>query len=207
MINTALQHIIDDSVLYRVDPNLLNKFKKTKWNCFKWKGLTLMKDPMTLSIYQQLINDVKPKTIIEFGSYEGGGAAWMDDICQALNLKCKIITIDIDSNNYKYQSPTVEFLNFDANSIRENMHLFKNLQRPIIVIEDCHVNQNGICKEMDNILSSGDYLIIEDTLDKIKHDDLITFLESNNNYDIDRYYCDFWGTNNSWNVNSFLRKL
>jgi cephalosporin hydroxylase len=60
---------------------------------------------------------------------------------------------------------------------------------------------------MDNILSSGDYLIIEDTLDKIKHDDLITFLESNNNYDIDRYYCDFWGTNNSWNVNSFLRKL
>ena len=41
-----------------------NKIKDTKWNLFKWKDLTLMKDPMTLSIYLQLLQDVKPKTIL-----------------------------------------------------------------------------------------------------------------------------------------------
>ena len=49
-------------------------------NLFKWKDLTLMKDPMTLSIYLQLLQDVKPKTILEFGTYEGGSSLWMKDM-------------------------------------------------------------------------------------------------------------------------------
>ena len=49
---------------------------------------------MTLTIYQQLIQDLKPKTIIEFGTYEGGSALWMNDICKSLLLNTKD-TIDI----------------------------------------------------------------------------------------------------------------
>jgi cephalosporin hydroxylase len=206
-----VSNIINDSVLFRTNPEILNRIKHVKWKEFKWKGLTLMKDPMTLSIYQQLFNDIRPKTIIEFGSYEGGSALWMSDICQALGIDTKILTFDIDAENYKCSSSLVEFEQLDSNNINEyiekNFEKFKNLESPIVVIEDCHVNVKGICIAIDKILSAGDYLIIEDTLDFTKHNEMIEFLDLNRQYNIDRHYCDFWGTNYSWNINSFLRKL
>jgi cephalosporin hydroxylase len=206
-----LLDIIDNSVLYGIHPEVLRYIKYAKWNKFKWKGLTLMKDPMTLTIYQQLINDVKPKTIIEFGSYEGGSALWMHDICRALGLNTNVITFDIDKENFKCTSQQIKFKNLDSNNITEyfkdNYKEFINLEGPIIVIEDCHVNVKGICLEIDKILKSGDYLIIEDTLDTVKHNTMLEFLKENKCYVVDRHYCDFWGLNLSWNVNSFLRKL
>jgi cephalosporin hydroxylase len=206
-----LLDIIDNSVLYEIHPEVLRYIKYAKWNKFKWKGLTLMKDPMTLSIYQQLINDVKPKTIIEFGSYEGGSALWMHDLCQSLGLNTNIITFDINKENFKCISQQIKFKNLDSNNIeeyfKENYNEFINLEGPIIVIEDCHVNVKGICLEIDKILKSGDYLIIEDTLDITKHNTMLEFLKENKCYTVDRHYCDFWGLNLSWNVNSFLRKL
>ena len=206
-----MSNIIDNSVMYSIHPEILNNIKRVKWNNFKWKGLTLMKDPMSLSIYQQLINDVKPNTIIEFGSYEGGSALWMQDICNSLGLETRIITFDIDEKNYKLHSSSITFEKLDTNNIEQyflqNFDKLKNLPSPIIVIEDCHVNVQGICVEVDKILSSGDYLIIEDTLDAVKHAEMLKFLESTDRYIVDRHYCDFWGENFSWNLNSFLKKI
>lgn len=203
--------IIYDSVLLRTDPHLLQIIKTTKWNKFKWKGLTLMKDPLTLSIYQQLFNDVLPGTIIEFGAYEGGSALWMQDICKSLGLKTKIITFDINKENYKCTDKDIEFYNLDCTHIKKffeiNYKSFENLKKPIVVIEDCHINVKEICTEVDKFLSTNDYLIVEDTLDFQKHSEMKSFLNQNKNYVIERNYCDFWGMNNTWNVNSFLRKL
>ena len=69
-----------------------------------------MKDPMTLSIYLQLLQDLKPKTILEFGTYEGGSALWMHDLMISLNLECKIHTFDINSE--KVRLPNLESLIF-----------------------------------------------------------------------------------------------
>ena len=65
--NNFLRSVI--SKIENTQPNYLLDIKNTKWNKFKWKNLTLMKDPMTLTIYQQLIQDLKPRTIIEFGTH------------------------------------------------------------------------------------------------------------------------------------------
>lgn len=188
-----------------------NKIKETKWNLFKWKGLTLMKDPMTLSIYMQLIQDIKPKTILEFGTYEGGSALWMKDIVKSLNIDCKIYTFDIDENNVKIESDDViQFYKLDNHKIKEfiknNHSIFSDLEHPLLIIEDSHSNLKELLTEIDDFILSKDYLIIEDTIDEDKYANMTDFLSTNKNYEIDTYYCDFWGHNNSWNINSFLRK-
>ena len=192
-------------------PDYTQTIKETKWQRFKWQGLVLMKDPLTLSIYQQLIQDLKPKTIIEFGSLEGGSAQWMSDINRAVKNDCIIYTYDIDTVPIKCYNTDIVVTQLDVNDIQQyvndNLIALKHLPRPILVIEDCHANVFELCKEVDRFLESGDYLIIEDTLDENKYQDLHTFMQSNNNYLVDRYYCDFWGLNNSWNVNSFLKKV
>ena len=72
------------TVIYQISAAFLNiytqKIKEVKWNHHKWKGLTLMKDPMTLSIYMMMIQDIKPKTIMEFGTYDGISALWMEEL-------------------------------------------------------------------------------------------------------------------------------
>jgi cephalosporin hydroxylase len=170
-----------------------------------------MKDPMTLTIYLQLIQDLKPKTILEFGTFDGGGALWMADMCRSLNLDTHVYTYDNNIERVKCLDERVTVINLDVTMIDSytynNRSFFENLPKPLLIIEDCHVNTFNICKSMDKIMKAGDYLVIEDTIDYSKHQEMIKFLENTTDYYVDRFYCDMWGNNNSWNVNSFLKKV
>ena len=184
--------------------------KYSKWHKFKWKDLILMKDPMTLTIYLQLLQELKPKTIIEFGTFEGGSALWMSDTMGSLGLSCHIHTFDIRAEKVKL--PDLENLSFhklDNFKIRDfvdsNLDLFASLNHPILVVEDSHKNVSELLSCIDEFLDAGDYLIVEDTLDKSKYEKMNGFL-LDHEYLVDSYYCDFWGINNSWNINSFLKK-
>ena len=197
-LNSFLRSVISE--IENTHPNYSSDIKNTKWTKFKWKGLTLMKDPMTLTIYQQLIQDIKPKTIIEFGTYDGGSALWMKDLCKSLSLNTEVITIDIEPIK---PIKEIEFINLDVNKI-DNFE-FSKYESPIIVIEDCHQNLEGIFKKVDSFLKKGDYFIIEDTLDISKYSEMIKL--NLNKYKINRRYCDFWGKNNTWNCDSFFKKV
>ena len=205
------------TVIYQLSASFLTTYTQTikasKWNKHKWKGLTLMKDPMTLSIYMMMIQDIKPKTILEFGTYDGGSALWMEDVMKSLSLDCKIHTFDINPDRVKLpEDSKIKYHELDNNKINEfidqSRELFENMESPILIIEDSHVNVDEVVRSIDPFLKSGDYLVIEDTLDKQKYKD--TILSENGissmNYEVDTYYCDFWGVNNSWNVNSIFRK-
>lgn len=41
---------------------------------YKYKGRALLKNPFDLALYVRLIEQVRPGTIIEIGSYNGGSA-------------------------------------------------------------------------------------------------------------------------------------
>ena len=206
------------TVIYQLSAAFLKNYTQTikasKWNKHKWKGLTLMKDPMTLSIYMMMIQDLKPKTILEFGTYDGGSALWMEDIMKSLSLDFKIHTFDINPERVKLpEDSKIKYHELDNNKINDfidqSRELFENMESPILIIEDSHVNVDEVVRSIDPFLKSGDYLVIEDTLDKKKYQD--TILSENGissmNYEVDTYYCDFWGVNNSWNVNSIFRKV
>ena len=195
-------------------PTYTQTIKASKWNKHKWKGLTLMKDPMTLSIYMMMIQELKPKTILEFGTYDGGSALWMEDTINSLPFDCNIHTFDINEERVNLpQNSKIKFHKLDNHDINKfidsNKTLFENLERPILMIEDSHENVNGLIRALNPFLKSGDYLIIEDTLDQRKYNETILSENGirNMNYEVDTFYCDFWGTNNSWNVNSIFKKL
>ena len=55
-----IKNIINTSIIHEVNklfPNYAAYIKNTKWNKFKWKNLTLMKDPMSLTTYIQLFQE------------------------------------------------------------------------------------------------------------------------------------------------------
>lgn len=184
--------------------------KQAKWSRFKWKGLTLMKDPMSLAIYLQLLQDLRPGTIWEFGTYEGGTTLWMKDVLESIGASCDVHTFDINEERCKLQKADgIAFHRLDNRHIKEfvsqNRGLFEAVTPPLLVIEDSHENVEELLEVVDEFLKPGDYLIVEDTLAEWKHELLRSFLNGKA-YQVDSYYCDFWGQNNSWIVNSILRK-
>ena len=190
------------------------KIKETKWNHHKWRGLTLMKDPMTLSIYMMMFQDLKPKTILEFGTYDGGTALWMEDTLKSLSIECDIHTFDINQEIIKLpEDSKIICHELDNNKIDEfidqKRNFFEGLESPIIMIEDSHTNAARLVKSMDQFLKIGDYLVIEDTLSKRKYNETILSGNGINTkiYKVDTHYCDLWGLNNTWNVNSIFKKI
>lgn len=185
----------------------VNHITNTKRKVFKWKGLTLMKDPMSLATYQQFLQDFKPKTILEFGTYECGSALWMSDILDCIKVDCKIYTFDINLvKSPKKNIITIQSDNYDIKKfVENNKKMLENLEHPILVIEDSHQNIYHLLSEINKFLHKGDYIIIEDTKSIEKHDIMEQFLRFKN-YSIDTFYCDLWGENNSWNINSYLIK-
>ena len=195
-------------------PHYVQAIKEAKWNRHKWKNLTLMKDPMTLSIYMMMLQDIRPRTILEFGTYDGGSALWMQDLIESIGYECDIHTFDINEEQVKLPKECrIKYHKLDNHKIKEfisqNLEFFQNIKGPVLVIEDSHENCAELVNCIDPFLSCGDYLIVEDTLDLRKYNETIASESclKKLNYQVDTYYCDFWGTNNSWNINSILRKM
>ena len=81
-----------------------------------WRGVTILKDPLDLTIIQQLLWELKPRTVIEFGAYKGGSALWTADMLKMFGCKSRVISIDIDLSlldAVARESPDVEFIEGD----------------------------------------------------------------------------------------------
>jgi hypothetical protein len=61
---------------------------------YTYKGVHCLKDPFDLVIYLKLIWDLKPKSLIEIGSNQGGGALWFADMLSIAGLGCPVVSID-----------------------------------------------------------------------------------------------------------------
>ena len=160
-----------------------------------------------------MLQDIKPKTILEFGTYDGGSALWMHDIIESIGYECNIHTFDINKEQVKLPARArVKFHQLDNHNIKqyiaENFEFFRTMKSPVLLIEDAHENCAELINCIDPFLSPGDYLVVEDTLDPRKYNETIASESclKRLNYQVDTYYCDFWGVNNSWNINSILRK-
>jgi cephalosporin hydroxylase len=190
--------------------SLVPAIMEAKWNhpLHHWRGLRLLKDPFTLAQYSFLLTTLRPRTILEFGTFQGGSALWMADILTAVSCPCDIHTYDIDIQSVGCRDPRVQIHQADIQRLDQFItpEFIASLVHPILVIEDCHVNVAGILGTFAHYLTANDYLIIEDT-DKAKHDVLAAFFQSQPTaFLVDTWLCDMFGYNVGWNWNSFLVK-
>lgn len=171
-----------------------------------WKDRTLFKTVFDLAIYQSLINDLRPKTVIEIGSGQGGSAVWVRDLLYSQGIEGHVYSLDI-----KPVPPAgdgVTFILADCNKIESAFapDTLTQWPKPWLVIEDAHVNVTGVLGFFSNYLSDGDYLVIEDSLRK--EDSIGKFLLHNRTrFRVDTRYTDLFGHNATSAFDSILRVM
>ncbi|ODB35889.1 hypothetical protein BB427_16205 [Pseudoalteromonas sp. BMB] len=171
----------------------------------QWKGLPLFKSVFDLGIYQMLLWELKPKTIIEIGAINGGSAVWMADLLKSFGLECHVYSFDINIPCFQYEDVT--FIQGDCNQIGTGMtaSFLSELPHPWLVIEDAHVNVTNVLSYFARYMSSNDYLVVEDS--GCKQEGVAEFLSDKaEKFVVDTKYCDFFGRNMTCSHNSILKK-
>jgi cephalosporin hydroxylase len=93
-IKTAVRHKLDQHYIDGFHKVYYNSSFQT-WASTYWLGVQVLKCPLDLFIFQEIIFEVKPDLIIETGTWNGGSAFFFASLYDMLN-KGKVITIDIE---------------------------------------------------------------------------------------------------------------
>lgn len=133
-----------------------------------WMGKEIVKCPMDLFTYSEILHEVRPDTIVETGTFLGGSALYLAHMCDILDAG-KIVSIDIRSDLAEHlpEHPRIEFLlgrsSIDPEVVQE---VKDRLEGTVMVILDSDHECDHVLQELrlyHKMVSVGSYLIVEDT--------------------------------------------
>lgn len=171
-----------------------------------WRGMPLFKTAFDLALYPMLLWELRPRTILEIGAGTGASALWMSDLLRALDLPCRILSLDIKKP--ALELPGVTFIEGDCHRIAEALPeaLLREAAHPWLVVEDAHENVEGVLAYLDGFMVPGDYLAVEDS--EMKRQELqALFGAAGSPYRVDTRFTDFFGRNATASVDSIFRKF
>jgi cephalosporin hydroxylase len=177
-----------------------------KAECLNWKGMPLFKSVFDFAILPMLVWELKPASVFEIGSGTGASACWMADVLAACGLDSWVYSADL--NPIGASHPRVRFVAGDCMSPESlfGAELLRSAPHPYLVVEDAHKNVRDVLLYLDGFLMQGDYLFVEDSLEK--GDALNAFLsERPDRYRVDTRYTDFFGRNATSAIDSILVRV
>ncbi|MDG4666783.1 rhamnosyl O-methyltransferase [Mycobacterium sp. 236(2023)] len=142
------------------------------WNKTTWLGVETWKSVADMWNYQEILFELKPSLIIEFGSNKGGSAQFFAHVMQRVGGPFKVLSVDV---NHAPLDPTVKadpdiaFIESSstAPAIAEQIKRLKaEYPGKIFAILDSDHSKDHVVAEMKllrPLLSEGDYLLVEDS--------------------------------------------
>ena len=190
---------------------------------YQYRGVRTYKCPFDLAIYAELLTDLRPRTIVEFGSNKGGSALWLADTATALGLDdVRLYTIDIEFM-HDFEDSRITFVTCDISDIDAHLDatFVSSWKHPILMIDDAshqYRHSLNILRFFDRISEPGDYMIVEDGIISIMdaepqyeggpHRAIREFmLQRSKDFSIDRARCDRFGYNVTWNIDGYIRRV
>jgi cephalosporin hydroxylase len=142
------------------------------WINTRFLGITTMKSVSDMWNYQEIISELRPGIIVEFGSFAGGSAIYFNVIGRTVNPSLKVLSVDIDHSlldSRVKDYPEIEFLessSTDACVTRRIAELRAENPGPAFFILDSNHKKYHVVAEMiglREVLQPNDYVIVEDS--------------------------------------------
>jgi cephalosporin hydroxylase len=191
------------------------------WKDTRWLGVPVIKCPLDLWIYQELVHHTRPDLIVETGTARGGSAYFLACICDMIGTG-RIVTIDSGTLPEgtvpgRPAHPRITYVTGDsvAPEIVARVRDSIGPGETVTVILDSFHGRDHVLEEMEAygpLVSEGHYLIVEDTninswrrhtkpgpLEAVHE-----FLAGNDQFVVDRSWEKFFMT---WNPSGFLRRI
>ena len=180
----------------------------------EWRGVPLGKTCFDIALYQQLIQELRPATIIEFGTGFGASTLYFADTCRALDLSTRVVTLDINGKDVDQQvlnHPDIDFIEGNAAEVARLLPeaQLATLPHPWLIVEDCHEHVSRIVQHLYPQMAAGDYLAIEDlghVEEWSKAIDASLNAVADHQLLVDTHYTDLFGRNATCSPDSIFVK-
>jgi cephalosporin hydroxylase len=141
------------------------------WETVRFLGVPCLKSVSDMWNYQEIIAELKPVLIVEFGTRYGGSALYFAAIARLANPLARVLTVDVDDSLIDprlHAEPAIEF--YPASSTDPAVGaritaLRKDRPGPVFAILDSDHAKHHVLAEMlalRPLLVPGDYLVVED---------------------------------------------
>lgn len=129
-----------------------------------WHGTPILKLPLDLWMYHEIIHETEPDYIIETGTADGGSAMFFASLFD-LRKKGEIITIDINKCEAHHSRVTKLIgSSTDPKVVNEVKEIVG--EKKVMVILDSNHQKDHVLKEMhiySKFVPRGGYMVVEDT--------------------------------------------
>jgi len=147
-------------------------FNTLVWHKTTWMGVDCLKSVGDMWNYQEILFELKPSLVIEFGTCHGGSALFFASVMRQIGEPFKVLSVDI---NHELLDPAArrdaDILLVESGStvpaIAEHIESLKrDFPGKIFAILDSDHSMDHVLAEMKllrPLLAAGDYLIVEDS--------------------------------------------
>ncbi|MFM8535468.1 MAG: CmcI family methyltransferase [Acidimicrobiia bacterium] len=137
------------------------------WRNTYWLGHPILKCPLDLWLYQELIHTLRPAAIIETGTAFGASAHFMATMMDLVGHG-RVITIDIQERTGRPSHPRVTYLTGSSTApemVARVTALVGNASPVVVVLDSDHARDHVLAEltAYSGLVTSGSYLIVEDT--------------------------------------------
>jgi cephalosporin hydroxylase len=137
------------------------------WTQTYWRGIPILKCPLDLWVYQEILYETKPDLIIETGTNNGGSAHFLGSLFD-LSGNGRIITIDLQEYPKKRSHPRAQYLlgSSVSEEILQQVRAAAAHAGRVMVILDSDHSAKHVLAELEayhSLVTPGCYLVVEDS--------------------------------------------
>jgi cephalosporin hydroxylase len=141
------------------------------WEQITYRGVPILKWVGDLWNYQEIIYRLRPRLVVEFGSWNGGSALYFADLLQRIDANGKVLAVDSDFSRLHESSKSHPYIEWMQASTSEPavasriQELRKTMLGPVFFVIDSNHRKPHVLAELENIRPvtvPGDYVIVED---------------------------------------------
>lgn len=132
-----------------------------------WFGVELLKCPLDLWMFQEIIARVRPELIIESGTYLGGSALYLANLCDLMGVGT-VVTIDKETRAGLPRHDRIRYMTGSSTTpeIHARIQEYVKGAESVLVILDSDHEVDHVFDELQlygDYVTRGSYLIVEDT--------------------------------------------
>jgi cephalosporin hydroxylase len=141
------------------------------WNHTTFLGILCLKSVSDMWNYQEILFDLKPGLVVEFGAFNGGSALYFSTIARLIRPEALVLSVDADLSFIAPRARNDRAIRFfessstDPRVASEIRRLRLALPGPIFCILDSDHSKKHVLAELEllkDITRPGDYVVVED---------------------------------------------
>ncbi len=142
------------------------------WETTTWLGVPILKSVSDMWNYQEILTELRPSLVVEFGTYMGGSALFFATIMEKLRTDYLVLTVDINRDTIREEvlrHGRIEVYTASSTDERVRQRLLElraAYPGPAFVILDSDHREEHVRGELEllhPVLRRDDYLVVEDT--------------------------------------------